>query len=261
MIVEKKFIRQLVTGMKILEFLSKQDSSTLNEIASKTKIPRTSVFRLLSTLESLEYVDRVCDQGLDRWCLGLKLLTLSNLKLSTLNLIKEARGVMEELAEETGLSVQLCVFYKNKVMYIDHVKRPQLLTLYAEVGTQLPINVCAPGMVLAASLEKNKLNRLLREETFLKNTPKTSTEPNEIRKILKKVARQGFAIDDQQTAIGIRCIAAPILDYRNCVIAAINITGSSLTISDEQIPTLVGQVKSAAENASKKMGYTCSRIS
>lgn len=258
MISDSRLVKPVVRGMDVLELLSKQGSFTLDQVASRTKIPRTSVFRLLNTLEALRYVERENIKGMDCWSLGLRLLTLTNAKLSQLDLTKRVRAIMEDLAERTDTCVQLCVLYYGRVMYIDHVKRPKPLTMYAEVGTQLPINVCAPGMVLAAALREKELDRLLSEQAFPKNTPNTPTDPNGLRKILKKVARQGFAIDNQQTAIGVRCVAAPILDYNNRVIAALNITGSLSTISDERIPTLVKQVKAAAEEASKRMGYVVS---
>jgi len=195
---------------------------------------------------------------MDHWRLGLKLLILINSKHSRLDIRMEVRDILEELAEETDNFVQLGVFYQDKVIYIDHVKRPKPLAMYAELGSQIPINISAAGMVLAAALKKKELNRLLSEQTFPKNTPKTPTEPNEFRKILKKVTRQGFAIDDQQYAIGIRCIAAPVFDHNGHVIAAINITGSLSTISDGRIPALVEQVKAAAEVASKRMGHVVS---
>lgn len=258
MISDSGLVKPVVRGINILELLSKQSLLTVDEIATRTKIPRTSVFRLLNTLEALKCVERENIKGMDRWGLGLELLVLSNSKLCQLDLTKKVRGIMEDLAERTDACVQLCVLYSGKVMYIDHVKRAKPLTMYAEVGTQLPINVCAPGMVLAAALGEKELDRLLKEEDFPKYTPNTPTDPNQLRGILKKVARQGFAIDDQQTAIGNRCIAAPILDYNNRVAAALNITGSLSTISDERIPTLVEQVKAAAEEASKRMGYIVS---
>ncbi len=254
MISGNRLVKSLVRGIEILELLSKQDSLTFDQVVSCTKIPRASVFRLLNTLEPLGYVERKRIKGVDHWSLGLKLLVLVNSKHSQVDIRMEVRDILEELAERTDDFVQLAVFYEDKVMYIDHVKRRKPLAIYAELGSQLPINISAAGMVLAAALKEKKLGRLLSEQTFPKNTPKTPTEPNELRKVLRKVARQGFAIDDQQYAIGIRCIAAPILGHRGHVIAAIGITGSLSAISDERIPALVGQVKAAAEEASKRMG-------
>ncbi len=261
MISDGRLVKSLVRGMNILQLLSDRGPLTFEQIITQTKIPRSSVFRLLNTLETSRYIERENSDGIDSWDLGLEIVILANSKVSQLNLTKRVRATLEDLAERTDLSVQLCVLYSGKVMYIDHVKKEKPLSLYAEVGTQLPTNVCAPGMVLAAALERKKLDRLLKNEVLPKNTPNTPTDPKELRKILKKVARQGFAIDNQQNAMGIRCLAAPILDYNQCVIAALNITGSLSDISDERIPTLVEQVKAAAEKASERMGCIVSDTS
>lgn len=255
LISDSRLVSPLVRGMKIIELLSEEGSLTLEQVATRTRIPRTSIFRLLNTLEALGYLEREHIKGMDHWRVGLKVLILVNSKLRQLDMRREIRDILKELAEKTNEFVQLGVFYHGKVMYIDHVERPKLLTMYAEVGSQLPINVSAAGMVLAAALEGNELEQLLNEQTFLKNTPKTLTKPNELRKILRKVAHQGYAIDDQQYALGIRCIAAPVFDHKGEVIAAINITGSLSTITDERIPVLVDDVKAAGEKASERMGY------
>lgn len=258
MVSDNRLVKPVVRGMKVLELLSKQGPLTLDQVASRTKIPRTSVFRLLNTFNVMGYVEQKPIKGIDHWSLGLKLLILINSKHSRLDIRREVRGILEELAERTDEFVQLGVLYQRKVMYIDHVKRPKPLAIYAELGSQLPINISAAGMVLATALKEKELNQLLSEQTFPKKTPNTPTDSNELRKILRKVTRQGFAVDDQQYAIGIRCIAAPILDHNGHVIAAINVTGSLSTVTDERIPALVGQVRSAAEEASKRMGYVAS---
>ncbi len=256
LISDDGLVKSLVRGIKILQLLSDRGPLTFEQIIAQTKIPRSSVFRLIKTLEASRYLERENSEGIDSWSLGLEIVTLAKAKLSQLNLTKRVRAIMENLAERTDLSVQLCVLHSGKVMYIDHVKKEKPLTLYAEVGSQLSINVCAPGMVLTAAFERKKLDRLLKNQILPKNTPNTPTDLKELRKILKKVARQGFAIDNQQNAMGIRCVSAPILDHNQCVIAALNVTGSLSDIPDERIPMLVEQVKTAAEEASKMMGDT-----
>ncbi|MBW2057193.1 MAG: IclR family transcriptional regulator [Deltaproteobacteria bacterium] len=255
LISDSRLVSPLIRGMRILELLSREAPLSLEKISSQTGIPRTSVFRLLNTLEALGYAEREQIRGIDHWMLGLKLLDLTSSKLSKLDLRKEVRRTMEELAEKTDEFVQLGVLYGGKVMYIDHVKRPKPLAMYAEVGSQLPINVSAAGMVLAAALDDKELGKLLREQDFPANTPNAPTDPDELRRILMDVARQGFAIDDQQYAVGIRCIAAPILNHDGRVIAAINITGSLLSMTDDRMDTLIDEVRGAALEASKKMGY------
>jgi len=255
LIQDNRLISSVVRGIKILESLAKNGPLTFDELIASTKVPRTSVFRLLNTLETLGYLEREQDGAVFRWNLGLKVLGLAHGKLSRLNLRKQIRDILEKLAETTDEYVQLCVLDHHKVVYIDDVKRPKPIALYGEVGIHLPINVSAPGMVLAAFLSEEGRERLLREETFPKNTPKTVTDPNELRKILKKIAQQGFAIEVEQYGMGIYCVAAPIFNHNGDVIAAVNVTGSVSTLTGDRIGNLVQQVKSAAREASKRMGY------
>lgn len=252
---DRQLVPALVRGAQILELLSRHAPLTMEVVRNQCEIPRTSVFRILTTLEALEYVKREPIDGIDHWSLGLKLLDLTTSMLARLDLRKEVHKIMEDLAEQTDEFVQLGVLHNGRVMYIDHVKRSKPLTMYAEIGSQLPINISAAGMVLVASLKAEEVDSLLYEQKFSKNTPKTTTDPDKLRKILKTIARQGYAFDDQQYAIGIRCIAAPIYDHTDHVIAAINVTGSLLSFTDERIETFVEKVKQAAESASRKMGY------
>ncbi len=250
-----QLVPALVRGAKILELLSQKKCLSMDDIIRQSEIPRTSVFRILSTLETLEYVKRESIDGIDHWGLGLKFLNLTNSVLSHLDLRKEVRKIMEDLSEQADELVQLCIFNNGKVMYIDHVKRSKPLTMVAEVGTRLPINISAAGMVLSAFLKEKELDRLLSEQKFSKNTPATITNPDKLRQILKTVPQKGYFFDDQQYAIGIRCIAAPIFDHTGHAIAAINVTGSLLSFTDEKIESFVTMVKDAAKLASIKMGY------
>jgi IclR family KDG regulon transcriptional repressor len=254
-VTESQPVPALVRGAKILELLSLQAPLTMDQIYGRTRIPRTTVFRILTTFEALGYVKREHIHAVAHWSLGLGLLSLTNSVLRQLDLRKQVRRIMEDLAENTDEFVQLGVLYNDKVMYVDHVKRPKPLTMYAEVGSQLPINISPAGMVLAAFLEADRLDELLRKQTFPKNTPNTITDPGELRELLRQIARQGYAVDDQQYAAGIRCVAAPIYDYTGRVIAALNVIGSLLSITEDRIGQLVEIVKHSATEASRQMGY------
>lgn len=250
-------ITPIARGIKVLELLSEKGPLYLDQISECTGIPRTSVFRILNTLEYLGYVEKEQIKNAEYWNLGLKILSLSNSKLLRMDVKIKIRDILENLAVEVDEFVQLGVLYKKKVMYIDQIKRQKPLTMYAEVGTQLPINVSAAGMVLASGLDEKQLVKLLNEEKFEKNTEKTIVEPEEIKEVIEFVKKNGYVVDDQQYAIGIRCIAAPVFDHTGNIMAAINITGTLSSITDEKISILVENVKSSAREASKRMGYIC----
>lgn len=256
--VSKNIIKPLYRGIKVLELLAEKGPVGIEQIFRYTKIPRSSVFRILCTFEYLGYVRRKLSGSNSNailWELELKLLSLTRLILSRLDLKTVIRDILEKLADETGETVQLCIYNNGEALYIDAIKKSKSLIAYAEVGTELDINVCAPGMVLTAALEDEEIDALLSKKQFQKNTIYTINNPKELKKKLKEVAQKGFAYDNQEFAIGIRCVAAPVYNYNGKVVCAINITGHVSTMSDDQIDILVKGVKSAAIAASKRLGY------
>ena len=248
-------IKPLIRGIKMIEILAQDGPMDIEKIYNLTKTPRSSIYRILCTLEYLGYVRRINKNSTDIWELNLKMLKIANGILHKIDIKTIIKDILENIAYETKEIVQLGVYNNRKVMYIDVVKKFKSIIGFAEIGSELPINVSAAGMVLAAALSEDELEKLLKEKDFSKNTSYTITDPNKIREELRKVANQGYAVDDQQYAIGVRCIAAPVYDYNNKVIAAINITGHTSTITDERIPVLKRLLLSASKSASKRMGY------
>lgn len=251
-------VKPIIRGIQILELLSKQNPLTLEEVCGNTGIPASSAFRYLTTLESVGYVERTSVGGTYRWTLGISLLSLVHAKFSRLDIRAEMRVIMEELADRTDEFVQLGVLDRGKVLFIEMVKRPKPLAIIANVGSRLAINVCAAGLVLAAYLQEEELDRLLRKQPLPKNTPKARTDPTQLKTLLKAVVKQGFSIDDEYYALGHRCIGAPIFDHKGRVIAAINISGSASHINEKTIPILAKHVMECAVKGSKRMGYVAS---
>lgn len=250
---EKGLITPVVRTSKILFELC-AGPLTIDQIVQKTKIPKTSVFRLLNTLETCGFIERKETDGFDLWNLGLSVLNLAQARLSQIDMREEIRDIVENLAEKIDEFVQVGILYQGKVLYIDIVKRPKPLSVYGEIGTIVPINVSAAGMVLAAYLPEPEMEKLLNEQSFPKNTTNTCTDPKALKKVLLQVRENGFAIDDQEYAIGIRCVAAPVFNHLGQAVAALNITGSIFTLSDERLDSLVEEAKKAAYRASKKLG-------
>jgi IclR family transcriptional regulator, KDG regulon repressor len=258
--VGKNIINPLYRGIKVLELLAENGPIGIEQIFRDTKIPRSSIFRILCTFEHLGYVRRKLignksNSNAVLWELELKLLSLTRSILSRLDLKIAIRDILEKLADETRETVQLCIYNNEKALYIDAIKKSNSLIAYAEVGTELDINLCAPGMVLVAALGDEEIDNLLSEKQFPKNTIYTINNPKELKKKLKEVAQRGFAYDNQEFAIGIRCVAAPVYNYNGKVVCAINITGHVSTMSDDKIDILVKNVKSAAIAASERLGY------
>lgn len=250
----------LIRGIKIIEKLSALGPQSIEEIYNEVNISRSSVYRILCTLENLGYVTRKRNEAEDIWKLDLKFLNLTSHILSRIDLKSEIKDILEKLADDTKEIVQLAVLYEGKILILDVIQRYKSLISVAQVGELLDINICAAGLVLGAYLEEEELDSLLQNIELSKHTEYTITDPNRLRTELHEVRIKGFSFDNQYYAIGHRCIGAPIFDYTGKVIAAINISGHMKTISDDKIEELAEKVKQRAKEASIKMGYDKNHI-
>ena len=247
---------QLERGLDILETLSKKGPLNIEKINAYTLIPRSTVFKLLQILEKADYVSKeINKEDSVLWCPTLKLVQMSSSILSRMDIKEDIRDILVDLSRDAGEVVQLGIFNKGKVMYIDVVKSHDSIISFARIGNVLDINISAAGMVLASALAECELDKILKDKRLEKKTKYTIEDISQLKKVLKKVKKDRYAYDDQQYAIGVRCLAAPVLNFENKVVAAINITGYISTMTDEKIEDLKEKLLRAALKSSKKLGF------
>jgi len=247
---------QLSRGLSIIECLSGFSSLTTDELSAATGIPRSSVYRILGILESLNYVLKSKRELEDVWSLDLKLLTISSRILSRIDLKTEIRDILVRLADDTMEIVQLARLQKDKVLIVDNVRKHASIVGGAHEGALLSINTCVAGFVFGAFLEPGELESVLKTAELPRFTQYTITDPDELRREFDRVRRRGYGVDDQYNAIGHRCIGAPVFDHTGKIIAEVNISGHISTISDDRIEGLAMKVMHRAAEASRRMGYS-----
>jgi IclR family KDG regulon transcriptional repressor len=245
----------LIRGIKVIETLASLGPANIEKIYEEIKISRSAIYRILCILEDLKYVSRYRNNAEDIWRLDFKLLKISGSILSRLDLRNEVRDILVRLSNKTNEIVQLGVLHNGKVLLQEVIKRPKGLINVANIGEEIDLNISASGIVMAAYLDEKEQDLLLENKSFKKYTNNTLTNIDDIKKELKKIKKRGYSLDDQNFAIGHRCIGAPIFDYTKKVIAGVNISGHISTFSDERIEELAEIVKQYALEASKRMGF------
>ncbi len=247
---------QLERGLDILESLSEKGPQNIEKISEQTLIPRSTVFKLLQILEKKDYVSQeIKKEESVLWYPTLRMVKISKSILSRMDIKEEIRDILVDLSRETGEVVQLGILNNGKVMYIDVVKSHDSIISFARIGNELEINISAAGMVLASALPEDVLDKILAGKKLEKKTAYTIDDIAQLKKALQKVKDNRYAYDDQQYAIGVRCLAAPVLDYENKVVAAINMTGHISTMTDEKIDGLKEKLLCTALAASRKLGF------
>jgi DNA-binding IclR family transcriptional regulator len=252
----KNSIPAVERAMDIMALLASHDEPiSFEDLLKITGLPRSSVFRLLSTLEKTGFVEKTDKDGATKWKIGKLLIKIGLDELTKMDLRTEALPVMKWLSDEADEYVQLGVLFKGKVMYIEHIKRLKKLSMYAELGSLLHVNISAAGMVLTSHLSPTLIDKILQEDTLPQNTAKTITSPHRFKSYLATVQEQGYAVDDEMYAIGIRCIAAPVYDYAGNNVAAVGISGLAVNITEANVKEKAALVMEAAQRISKRLGY------
>jgi IclR family transcriptional regulator, KDG regulon repressor len=242
-------IQSLARGLKILDLLSRsQDGVSITELAETLGVDKGSASRLVSTLAHYGYAEK--DGGTRRFHLGSQVVSLSRSVLTRLPLREAAKPYLRQLMEQTGECAHLAVPAQGKVMYIDQVESPATLRVNAQVGTMNPLHCTALGKVLLAFGDLDFPNNL---DTF---TRRTITDPETLRLHLKDVRRQGYAVDDEEFDLDVRCIAVPVFDFRGKVIGSMGISGPATRVTTERLPELAAIVIEIGKSLSERMTFT-----
>jgi IclR family KDG regulon transcriptional repressor len=236
------------------QFSDDVDELGVTELSKRLKLHKNNVFRLLATLESRNYIEQ--NKVTENYRLGLKTLELGQTFIKQMGLLRQARPVLERLVKECNETTYVAILKELQIVYLDVVETDLTVRVVPRVGAQLPAYCTAAGKVQIAYLTEGELENFMPAKGLKRFTPNTITDRNELRKQLKIIAEQGYAIDDEELDIGVRCIGAPIRDYTRRIIGAVSISGPSMRLTEERMEKeLIPIVKKAAEEISTKLGY------
>lgn len=240
-------IQSLARGLVILDLLAQAENGMGTvEFAQHLGIDKSSASRLLHTLASHGYVEQ--DPDTRRYKLGPHVITLSRSVLNRMPLRDEARPYLLHLTQLTGECSHLAILSQGRALYVDQVESPSILRVETEVGTLSPLHCTALGKVLLAHTPAALPTELPT------HTPRTITAEDTLHMHLKEVRRQGYATDDEEHVLGVRCVAAPVYSYAGRVVGAIGISGPSGRVTLENLPALTQQVIETANELSRRLG-------
>lgn len=217
-------VQSLVRGLAVIRtFDAEHAQQTLSEVARRADLSRATARRVLHTLVEVGYV---ATDGKD-FSLRPRILELGHAYLNSLRLPEVAEPHLERLRSSVNESCSVAVLDGTEVVYVARVASRQIMTVAINVGTRFPAHVTSMGRVLLAGLSESELDHVLRQVEFEAITPHTITDPARLRTELGRVARQGYALVDQELAPGLRSLAAPVHDRTGRVAAAVNVSASA----------------------------------
>jgi len=245
-------VRSLARALRLLEGLADEGSATLSEIAQRVGLPASTAHRLLRTLEQREFVVVEPHSGL--WSVGVGAFTIGNAFLARRDYVATALPQMRALMETAKESVNLGVLMDGNAVFLSQVLCEQMMLMVIRPGDRAPAHASGVGKALLAALPKPAVDAILHRHGLARFTANTLTSATRLEKDLAAIRRRGYAFDDEEHAVGLRCVAAAIHDEHGEPLAAISLSGPRARIADPRVPVLGAQVRATAERVTRALG-------
>jgi DNA-binding IclR family transcriptional regulator len=239
-------------ALSILETLGATQKMGITELARKLGLGKGSIYRLLATLVRRGYVEK--DAYSDRYQLTYRLLALGSRVADRFGLREMAQPVMERMGSETGETVNLGVLDGFRTVSVCLVQSPQPLSIHMRIGG-VSAHASATGKILLASLSSVELANRLAGRRLERLTPRTIKSRPALMAELARVRAQGFAIDDEESSIGLRCAGAPVYNHQGMMVAALSLVAPAHRLTAARLPAAIATVREAAQEISGRLGY------
>lgn len=238
---------------RILEVIEASPSGlALKSICEITRLNKSTAHRFLKHLEREGYLIR-SDTG--KYLIGPRLSQMGSRADHRVTLQAVARPILLELWKSTRETVNLATLDQGSVLYLEVIESPHEFRLSSRVGSRRSLHATALGKALAAYLHEKHRDQILSGLTFQPLTPNTIMNLVQLRQELEKVRRHGFAVDEEETTLGARCVSAPVLGADGEAVAAISVSGPVTRIGREQVAALSAAVVEAARAISAALGF------
>jgi IclR family transcriptional regulator, KDG regulon repressor len=245
-------VRAVERALQILGCFDDQHQERgISEIAQAVDLHKATAHRIVTTLVNYGYLERAGDG--QRYRLGLVLPELGFKVIHRMDLRREALPHMLQLVEQWDETCDLSIFDQGQVFYVEVVRGSRALSIAAAVGQRLPAHCTASGKLFLAHLPGDALEPIF-SHPLASHTDNTITSRDELLKQFKTIRNQGYAVDREETEVGVYAIAAPICNNQGKMVAAMSIPSPISRLDNEREAGIVESLKQAAVNISRRLG-------
>jgi DNA-binding IclR family transcriptional regulator len=225
---------------------------TLDQLAETIGVHKSTVLRLLRTLETHRFVQR---EGVRYYRLGTALFDLAHRSLEDRDVRRSVEPALRELNAQTGHTVHLASYEDGEVVYIDKFESRHQVRMYSRIGKRAALHCTAVAKVLVSAFPEERRREIADGITYEKKTENTILTPEAYLTELATVASRGYAVDSSEHEDFIHCIAAPVRGPRGEVLAAMSLSVPKVLLDLDGLLALVPDLLRAAEKASAECGY------
>lgn len=244
--------KTVLRSMDILNLFEEYEALTFQEIIELSNMPKTSVYRMLLSLEVMGFLEKGSDA---KYRLGLIFLRFGSLVSARLDIRRIAHPIMKDLHEDTEEAINLIVRRNDMAVYIEKIDTKQKVRLYTEVGRTSPLYAGACSRIILSHLPEDDKQSYL-DRTHLKQFALgTITDKNVLNNTIKQAQIDGYVISHSELENHTSSIAAPIFNHEGAIVAGLSVAGIEVNYQGENIHIFANKVIKAAEKISEMLGY------
>ena len=241
------------TAIRLMKaFSENQVEIGISDLAKKLGVAKSTVHRLAVTLVADGMLEQNPDTG--KYRLGISLFRLGSLVRQRMNVSNEARPLLQELREKVNETVHLAVLDGSEIMYVFNLESTQAIRMRSDVGVRKPAYCTAEGQAILAYEDADVVERII-VGGLMARTPQTITDGDRLKKVLESIRLRGCAIEDEESEVGMRCIAAPLRNDAGDVVAAIGVGGPVSRLSKKTVASFIPYVIETAGAISARLGH------
>jgi len=250
----RNLVQSVSRSLRILEAMGRSDNpQSLAEITDAVQLPKTTVHRLLETLQCEGYVEQ--NPITRQFLLSSKILELAASFLGRLDVREVARPILMELWQQSQETVHLGLLDNGEVLYVEKLESPHTIRMYSEIGRRAPLHCTGLGKALLANLPTEEIEQIVARRGLQRYTENTLVDQISLLEEIATIRSRGVAFDNEEHEKSVRCVAAPVFDAQGRVIAAISIAGPAFRMTAERQQDLEPYVVKAAQRISRRLGY------
>jgi len=249
---QQNTIKSLDRAMAVLEHLSDGSGATLSEISADLGQSTATVYRTLVTLEGRDLVE--LDVESQQWHVGPGAFLIGAKYLRRTSVVHRARPILLGLVEETGETANLGVARDGHVMFISQFECHHSVRAFFPPGSTSPMHASGIGKALLAQMRPQAFAAHIKMHPLDRFTPHTITDEHNLSIALEHIRSVGYAVDEQEKTLGMRCIAATVHNWNEEAVAGLSISGPTSRVSKADITRLAEAVTRAANHLSQALG-------
>jgi IclR family acetate operon transcriptional repressor len=239
-------------GLVMMQALAREGYMSLTDLSLKVGVPTSTAHRILMTLEKRGFAE--LSEDTNEWSVGIESFRVGNSYLERTNLIENSRKAMRNLMETTGETANLAISDDGAVVFISQVESHNPIRAFFRPGTRGDMHASGIGKALLANMLRRDVEKILHTKGCPEYTEKTLTSPAELFRDLETTRERGWAFDDEERYVGMRCIASCIYNSYGEAVAGISVSGPTVRFSDHMLQVIGAQVKDAAQQVTALIG-------